>query len=108
MSDFVMKAGDTLPALAATLLDAHGDAVPLGQAAVALHLRRVGETAVALDDAAEVVDAAAGQVRYVWPAPQSLPPGDYYGEWEVTFSDDAVERFPNDGFFTVHIQGNIA
>ena len=105
---FTMKAGDTLPPLEATLFDEDGAATNLDGATVELHLKRVdGQGAVFVVDA-EVVETLPGRVRYVWPAPQALPTVRYNGEWKVTWSDGAIKRFPNDGFFRAVIRRNLA
>ena len=128
---FVMKAGDTLPAIEDTLLLPSGDPVDLsGGAAVALRVgyvtqglrfapdvamyrASVGDPLIAvLAHAGHVVaPSTAGKVRFNWTdlAPTALlGAGTYLAEWVVTFSDTTLLTFPNDGYFTILVLPHVA
>ena len=107
MPDFVMKMGDSIPPLAATLRGIDDSTPELTGATVMLHIHRLGSAESTLEFVAEIVDIPSGKVQYTWPAPQDLDPGLYYGEWEVFFADGTIERFPNDQFFTMRIVRNL-
>ena len=47
-------------------------------------------------------------VAHLWASGQTDAPGRYQAEFEVTYSDGAVETFPNLGFITVIIAEDVA
>lgn len=106
MADFTIKQNDTRPVLVATLTNGDGAAINLTGATCRFHLR-VGSI-VLVDAAAEVIDAAAGQVRYVWQEGDTGTVGFCDAEIEVTYADGGVETFPNGSQWSVAITGEIA
>lgn len=106
MADFVIKQNDTRPVLIATLTDGDGDAVNLTGATCRFHLR-LGTT-VLVDAAADVIDAAGGQVRYVWQEGDTASVGACDAEIEVTYADAGVETFPNSSHWSLLISSEIA
>jgi len=105
---FYVKQNDTSPSILATLKDAAGAAVSLAGASVRLHMRKIGFTQVTVDQAATIVTAASGEVRYDWVAADTAAVGSYEAEIEITNSDASIETFPNDGFIRVEITDDIA
>lgn len=106
MADFYIKKNDTLPAIGAILKDAAGDPVDLTGATVRFHMS-IG-SAVKVDAAATIVDAAAGDVRYDWQSGDTDTAGPARCEFEVTFPGGGVETWPNNGAWTVSIAEEIA
>lgn len=106
--DFVLKAGDTGPAISAVLTDGDGAVVPLTGASARFHLKPITGAPAVVDQVAEIVDAAAGSVRYAWRAGDTDLAASYAAEWEVTFADGTVETFPNDRYLTVVIAERLA
>lgn len=104
---FYVKQNDTSPAMLATLQDADGNAVNVTGATVRFHMRAVGSTTVVVDEAATIVTAADGIVRYDWQAADTDTIGSYQAEFEVTYADSSVETFPNDGYIRVEIIDDI-
>ena len=104
---FYVKQNDTSPAMLATLQDADGNAVNVTGATVRFHMRAVGSTTVVVDEAATIVTAADGIVRYNWQAADTDTIGSYQAEFEVTYADASVETFPNDGYIRVEIIDDI-
>ena len=100
---FTLKAGDTEPSLAATLRDSTGDAVDLSDASVDFNVLRPRGGDVEFAGSASITDAPAGQVRYDWVDGDTDAEGRYRAEFVVTYVDDSVETFPNDGFHDVVI-----
>jgi hypothetical protein len=94
-----------------TLLDANGVPVDITGATVKLTLTPIhGGAPIVNDEAMQIVNAAAGQVRYPaapttpgWTAAKTAVPGDYLGAVRVTFAGGAVETFPNGGYILVTI-----
>lgn len=108
MADFTIKQGDTLPPIGATLKDAAGAALDLTGASVRFHMRPGGESAASVDQVCEIVDAAAGKVRYAWQVGDTDAPGSYVAEFEVTFSDGRVLTIPNTTNLKIKIVAQIA
>ena len=109
MADFAIKSGDTKPDLTATLLDANGAAVDITGAAVKFSMKQLGKSSAKISKAAvTIVLATAGTVKYVWGASNTDTPGEFEGEFEVTFGDSTVLTFPNDGYFTIEMLPQIA
>ena len=100
MAEFYIKQNDTRPSLSATLAE-DGAAVDLTGCTVMFHM---GER---VDAAAVVVDAETGIVRYDWAVADTAVAGCYPAEFEVTFSDGAIETFPNDDYITIIIQQDL-
>ena len=93
---FTIRQNDTLPNLAATLLDANGDAVNLTGATVVFRMvPRHGGTAVIDNRSVTVVSAAAGTVSMTWQAADTDTEGTYLGNFIVTFGGGSIETFPN-------------
>lgn len=98
MAHFVIKEGDTSPAITATLLDAADAAVNLAGASVKFIMTLKGQTTAKVDAAATIVSAANGQVSYSWVAADTDTAGVYEAEWQVTFSGGAKQTFPNSSY----------
>jgi hypothetical protein len=107
MMTFYVKQNDTSPAMLATLQDADGNAIELTSASVRFHMRPVGGGAIVVDQAATVVTALEGLVRYNWTAADTDTVGSYQAEFEVTYADASIETFPNDGYIRVEIIDDI-
>lgn len=105
---FYLKAGDTSPALRATLQNPDGTAVDLTGATVVFNMRSSGNTVLISRVACSIVTAASGIVQYDWQAGDTDTVGQHLGEFEVTFADSTVETFPNDGYIRVIIARQIA
>lgn len=103
-----MKEGDTSPALQVTLKDSAGSAVDVTGATVRFHMRPAGSTTTKVDAAATIVTAASGIVKYSWASGDTDTLGVFQGEFEVTYANSAIERFPNDGYLEITIKDNIA
>lgn len=105
---FYFKLGDTEPALEATLW-AGTSATPsnlAGASGVKLVITR--SPGIAGDEYdAEIVSAVAGTVKYEWVGDEFEEPGTYYGEWQVTYTDESVETFPNDSEFLIKVRSDL-
>lgn len=105
---FYVKQNDTSPSMLSTLNDASATAVDLTGASVRFHMRQIGSTQVTVDEAATVVTAASGEIRYDWDTADTATTGSYQAEFEVTYADGSIETFPNDGYIRVEITDDIA
>ena len=101
----LMKAGDTAPAVQATLLDAAGAAVDLTGASVRFLVATKTEPRTTVVDAAADIaqvgdgsDGSKGTVVYVWAPGDTDAAGSYDVEFEVTFADSTVQTFPTQGY----------
>lgn len=105
---FYVKQNDTSPSMLATLQDAEGNVINLNGATVRFHMRPISSQTVTVDEAATIVTALDGLVRYDWKAADTATIGSYQAEFEVTYADTTVETFPNDGYIRVEIISDIA
>lgn len=105
---FRIKTNDTSPKLAVTLEDASGNAIDItGNNGVRFHMKAFGATSLKVDAPMTVTDALSGIVQYPWIGADTNTAGTYYGEVEVTYADNTVETFPNNGYFTIIIKEDL-
>lgn len=105
---FHIKQNDTSPSIRATLKDGSGAVINLTDAVVRFHMRLVGATTTKTDSAASIVSPATGGiVQYDWVAADTNTVGSYQAEFEVTFGDNSIETFPNNGYIRVEITDDI-
>lgn len=101
--DFVLKRGDRLPALEATLQDAEGRGVDLTGATVRFLWRAAGDgSAVVSARNAVVTDPAAGLVRVDWQAGDLASAGAFVAEFEADFGGLKL-TFPNSRFLKFRV-----
>jgi hypothetical protein len=99
---FTIKQNDTSPSLQATLKGSSGSAINLSGASVSFHMKPLGGD-IKVDSPMSVTDASEGVVRYDWGASDTDTVGTYFVEFEVTYSDNSVETFPNSGNLVVNV-----
>ena len=105
---FRIKTNDTSPKLAVTLEDANSNAINVtGANGVRFHMKAFGATALKIDAPMTITNATGGIVQYSWVAADTDTAGTYYGEVEVTYADNTVETFPNNGYFTVIVKEDL-
>ena len=100
---FTLKVGDTAPSLEAILRDSTGDPVDLSDATVDFNVRRPRGGDTEFTGPASVVDGPGGHVEYSWADGDTDVEGRYRAEFVVTYPDNSVETFPNDGFHDIVI-----
>jgi hypothetical protein len=106
--DFVIKAHDQLPAIAATLVDADLVPVDISDATVLFIMANATSRVVKLTSEATVVDGVAGRVEYQWnDTTDTATPGEYVAEWQVTFGDGKKQTFPSNSYNTVSIVADL-
>lgn len=104
---FIIKQNDTSPAIQAALKTPNKQPVNLIGASVIFHMK--DETGrVLVSNTAVVVDDEAGIVRYDWVDGDTSSDGICFGEFQVTYEDDTIETFPNDGYIKIKITAEIA
>jgi len=102
MMAFTIKQNDTSPALQATLKDYNGNAINLLGATVRFHMKSF-EGAIKVNETMTITSTSGGVVTYFWQDGDTDTAGTYYAEFEVTYSDLAVETFPNSGSIAITI-----
>lgn len=100
---FTLKQNDTSPSIQATLKDASGSAVDISGATVKFHMKSIDGT-LKIDEAATVVNASGGVVKYDWTSADTDVVGTYYAEFQVSYADLTVETFPNSGNIVIQIK----
>jgi hypothetical protein len=106
--DWYVKANDTSPAIAYQLKDGTGAVVVLTGASVKFMMYAPGGAAAKVNAAATIIDALLGKVSYTPTASNTDTPGDYLGEWQVTFAGGAIETFPNSDHLKIRVRQDLA
>jgi hypothetical protein len=107
--DVYMKEGDREPALVATLVDQDNSPVPLNTATgVEFFMIEPQETTPKINGSSvNVIDAANGRVSYPWGANDTDDPGEYNGEFRVTWAGGNVTKFPNFRYLKIKVAKSI-
>ena len=102
-----MRQNDTLPALECTLKDANGAYPYSTDDVVRFVMKSSGGTEIidqtSTGTLAEQVSSTAGTVRYNWASSDTVTPGDYLADWELTTAAGKVVTFPNTGHISILI-----
>lgn len=107
-ADYYIKQNDTSPALQVTLKDGNKNAVDVTGATVRFTMKKNGVAKVS-ESSVTLTTPASGIVTYSWAAGDTDTPGDYEGEFEVTFSGGLIETYPNsDTPFKIRITPELA
>lgn len=104
--DFGLKQGDAGTPIQAILYNPDGTPVDLNGAAVRFIMAKSGGSSsvqtdnqvmweIKIDAQAEIFDADAGTVQYIFTAEDVNEFGDFLGEFEVTYPSGRIETFPN-------------
>lgn len=107
MPDVTMKRNDTWPPLEATLSDQDG-AIDLSTAE-AIHIYLRSETLLIKTGPCEIVEAAAGKVKYLWEPAEGETPADlhtsgtYKMEFEITWADGNIQTVPNGSYLELSV-----
>ena len=93
---FTIKQNDTSPSLGASLKDADLLPVDITGATVKIHIKSLDNT-VKVNQSMTIITAGSGVIQYDWQVGDTDTVGTYYVEFEVTYSNSAIETFPNNG-----------
>ena len=104
MLKFVIKRGDTSPALRFELLP---DSVSLAGAAVRFQMRARGGATVIDRSAAIHSVFQPAVVEHVWQPSDTETPSRFEAEFRVTYMDGTIETFPNLGFIEVFVTEDV-
>lgn len=84
----VLVAGDTAPVIEGTIFQKGTTTRQnLSGCTVRFQMRRVNDRRLTVDEVADIVTAASGEVRYVLGANDTAIPGDYGIQWQVVYPD---------------------
>lgn len=107
--NFYIKKGDTSPAIEATLRDGGGAPANIAGAIVVFSMKNERTGALKVNrQAASIVSAPGGVVRYEWAEGDTDTSGRYLGEFEVTYDGGSIETFPNRGYLHVRVFDEVA
>lgn len=103
-----IKQGDTAPVVEGTVYQRDGVTVQdLTGATVTFSMSKNG--AVKINNVtASVANPPAGLVQYSWGANDTDTPGDYDGEFKVTFASGSIERVPNNKNLVIRVVPKVA
>jgi hypothetical protein len=73
-----------------------------------IYRKRSALPATAVIRVATIVKAETGQLRYDWIAADTAVAGDYYGEWEVSFPNSGVQKFPIRGYQLITVEPDLS
>ena len=85
----ILVVGDTGPIITGTIHES-GDTAALEDltgCTVRFQMRRLNDRRLMVDEVAEIVTAASGEVRYVMGPNDTAVPGSYGIEWQVIYPD---------------------
>lgn len=112
MTLFTIKRGDTSPALSATLVDPDGSPADLTLAdRVEFRMNApykdeliTGDT----DGNVSYLNKSEGRVQYNWQSGDTANAGQKEAEFVVEYSNGNTRTYPNDGFFYINVEEDIA
>lgn len=108
---FTITQGDTSPSLASQL-SADGEPIDLSGVNGVRFIMQDRYEQVVIDEGIQgslnFIDAENGEVEFVFTAKQTETVGSYEAEFEVTYSNGAVETFPGNRKINVEIVEQIA
>ena len=93
---FYIKQNDTSPSILAELKDANNTPVNLTAATAKIFVKSVDGT-LKIDESVDIINDTLGVVRYDWQTGDTDTVGTYSVEFQVTYTDGAIETFPNTG-----------
>jgi len=105
--DFVIRQGDTKPALTYTLTDATGAALNLTGATVNFVMRTLTSSTPAINASATVTNASAGTVSFSFSGTQTATAGQFMANFVVTYGDGSIQTAPADGYIDVLVEENL-
>lgn len=110
MRDFVIRTGDTASPLVVVPRDDAGNPVEMGGADVVFAMAPAAGGELVVEQPAEVVNGAGDEpdrLRYDWQSGETDDAGLYLAEFRVTYADDEVQTFPNEGAIVVAITADV-
>jgi len=105
MADFYINQGDTSPSLVATLKGSNGQAKDLTNATVVFKVGTDPDNLI-VNKTVTPFAASGGIMVYDWESGETDTAGTYLFEFEVTYSDNTKETFPNDDQLFIAIKPN--
>ena len=105
MAQFVIKEGDYFPRLRQQLVTG-GSPINLSGTLVNFKLTQYGGTGYKVNSTVTIIDAAQGIVEYVWSGTDTDTPGQYAGEFTITYAN-GTQRVPTDSYITVIVSPSL-
>lgn len=105
--NFNIKQNDTSPTIRATLKGSDGESVNLNNATVTFRMRSLSGSGGTVSGSANIFDPSEGVVEYIWLPSDTSVADSYQAEFEVVYSDNRSETFPNTGYIRVEIISDI-
>lgn len=105
--DVTIKRGDTRHAIRAVLKNTQGTPVNLSGCSVSFHMAPLGRPPT-ISRQVDIHDAEGGEVWVVFAPGETDISGVYRAEFRVAYGDGRKETFPNDGYLSIQILGNLS
>jgi hypothetical protein len=108
VADLIVRQGDTLPILNATIVDNNANVVNLTGCTVLFVMRAITAATPTTTATATIVSPTSGTVLYSWVTADTATAGVYACTFQVTTtSSGATYTYPNDGYLEVSIEQNL-
>jgi len=105
MSDVTFVQGDTAPFITGQIKKADGSPRNLSTATeVRFQMRKEDDRTYTVDAEADITNASEGRVQYEWAANDLSVPGEYLGQWQVTYLDGKITTTQPPNTITVRRQ----
>lgn len=105
---YIIKKGDTLPWLRATLRQGNGDPIDLTDAEVIKFIAKSkGTPPKVINKTVLVIDAASGLIEVSWSSSDTDTAATFDCEFEITWDPGFLQTVPNDGYFTIVISPDL-
>lgn len=95
VTEFYIKEGNRSPSIEIICKDEDQNVIPLTAATSAVFKMTNPGGSIEVTGTAVIADVPGGKLRYDWVAGDVDTPGDYNGEFIVTWNDGKTTSFPN-------------
>lgn len=100
-----LKRGDTRTAIKANLKSPKGNPIILTDAIVTFHM--IQYKTIIANREADIIDATNGIVAFTFTPEEISSIGKMKAEFKVTYPDQSIETFPNQGYIDITIEPSL-
>jgi hypothetical protein len=103
MADFEIKAHDLLPVLRVNLTRGAFNLDVSAATGITFIMSNKATATIVVNGSVTIEDPVNGLIRYDWVTGDTATPGDYLGEFQITWPGPKHETFPTDSYMTIEI-----